>query len=207
MPRKPWYVFIQFILNLFIDVPLSWAALGREGSRVDLAEGKLWDLGQQNGRGGTDHWSFPRTSGMRCYARQENATWPLTQQRACRVGQRQWAEGREKPRGLQGCKFAQDPPQQEKSHGGGWSSSTERSQGPQPQGGTSSGPVPPLPRFRCSGQAPPSSFSPGIPEKGRMGVGPGAGGRQAQGLSRRRVPGHLSHRKGTRCWVKVAVKV
>ena len=39
-----------------------------------------------------------------------------------------------------------------------------------------------------------------------VGVGPGARV-GAQGLSRRRVPGHLSHRKGSRRRVKVAVKV
>lgn len=55
------------------------------------------------------------------------------------------------------------------------------------------------------GQASPSPFSPGIPEEPH-GWGPGQA-EAAQGLSRRRVPGHLSHRKGTKRRVKVAVKV
>lgn len=55
------------------------------------------------------------------------------------------------------------------------------------------------------GQESPFPFSPGIPEEPR-GVGARAAA-AAQGLSRRRVPGHLSHRKGTRRRVKVAVKV
>lgn len=38
-------------------------------------------------------------------------------------------------------------------------------------------------------------------------LGVGRGRCRAQGRSRRRVPGHLSHRKGTRRRVKVAVKV
>lgn len=46
----------------------------------------------------------------------------------------------------------------------------------------------------------PPCHGPGIPEEG-------GSERWAQGRSRRRVPGHLSHRKGTRRRVKVAVKV
>lgn len=53
-------------------------------------------------------------------------------------------------------------------------------------------------------QAPITGFS-GIPEKW-VGLGLAAGA-WAHGLSRRRVPGHFSHRKGTRRRVKVAVNV
>lgn len=56
--------------------------------------------------------------------------------------------------------------------------------------------------LQALGQASPPAISPGIPEETV-----GTGRQRAQGLSRRRVPGHLSHRKGTRRWVKVAVKV
>lgn len=63
--------------------------------------------------------------------------------------------------------------------------------------------VPPLP---------PSGAGPGVSSRRRQswhsrGDRGGPGGQRAQGLSRRRVPGHLSHRKGTRRRVKVAVKV
>lgn len=57
----------------------------------------------------------------------------------------------------------------------------------------------PVPCSRYSGPGT-FTFSPGIPEVTHW---QGA----AQGLSRRRVPGHLSHKKGTRRRVKVVVKV
>lgn len=123
--------------------------------------------------------------------------------------------GGRSPHRLQGQKFAWDPPRSwEKSLTTAvWMEQQHlvRSQkGHGRREGSSSGHgIPLLSCSRCSGQAPPAPSHRVLEfqrSEASVGVGPGTDD-GAQGLSRRRVPGHLSHRKGTRRRVKVAVKV
>lgn len=164
-------------------LPRGHSVSGREGSRVDRVRGAIGS-GDSSGRGGTVHQSFPRTCGTECYVGQGSAAWPL-------ILQRQGRAESKAPGGRGGARLAvgTGPRRRERRRPAVWWSSSGRA-------------VPPLP---------PSGTGPGISSRCQSwhsrGDCGGAGRQRAQGLSRRRVPGHLSHRKGTRRRVKVAVKV
>lgn len=165
-----------------------------------MGKGEAMGLeGRKMAWGVTVIWSFPRTAGTGCHLRRGRAE----------LGQRQWGGGGRSPHGLQGQRSAQEPQGQGEGPQGRMDGGAlkEGPKGPQPRGGNGSGhAAPSLAYSRYSGQTPPLlPQSPGFQRReASVGVGPGAG---AQGLSRRRVPGHLSHRKGSRRRVKVAVKV
>lgn len=161
------------------------------------AKGKPWGWRAIKWPGGNSHLVFPKNSwyGMPFAAREGRAG--------------QWGGGGRSPPGLQGQRSAQEPQGQGEGPQGRMDGGAlkEGPKGPQPRGGNGSGhAAPSLAYSRYSGQTPPLlPQSPGFQRReASVGVGPGAG---AQGLSRRRVPGHLSHRKGSRRRVKVAVKV
>lgn len=124
-----------------------------------------------------------------------------------RLGGRQWAGGREQPAdGRAGSLHRAQAAGEQATAVRGWSSGTARGLGATVTGRGPAGAVGSLLSLAQGLQ--PGTSSPSVLRLQRRGVaGPGPGGRQAQGLSQRRVPGHLSHRKGTRRRVKVAVKV
>lgn len=172
--------------------------LWRQAAEGDLGKAEAMGLeGSKMALGVIVNWSFPRTAGKGCHLGRGRAE----------LGRGQWGGGERSPSGLQGQKSAQEPQGRRRPQGRmDGRALREVPEGPGPQGGNGSGHgAPSLAFSRCSGQTPPLlSQSPEFQRAASVGVGPGAG---AQGLSRRRVPGHLSHRKGSRRRVKVAVKV
>lgn len=172
--------------------------LWRQAAEGDLGKAEAMGLeGSKMALGVIVNWSFPRTAGKGCHLGLGRAE----------LGRGQRGGRREEPFWTSGSEVSTGTPEQEKTPGQDEWKSTER--GPRAAGATGRerqrtwGPFPPF--SRCSGKTPPLlSQSPEFQREASVGVGPGAG---AQGLSRRRVPGHLSHRKGSRRRVKVAVKV
>lgn len=158
------------------------------------------------------NWSFLRAAGIGCHTGQEDAALPLTEQGDGRAGSK--AMGRREGGDLKDFMVRSQPGNHwrwEKSFRAGW----REQHGVRSQGGHS--------HREGSGSGQGSHLSPALGALARhllprhralefqrseasAGVGLGAGV-GAQGLSRRRVPGHLSHRKGSRRRVKVAVKV
>lgn len=173
--------------------------LRRQAAEGDLGKGEAIGLeGSKMALGVIVNWSFPITAGTGCHLGRGRAE----------LGQRQWGGEGKSPRGLQGHKSAQEPQGQgEEPQGRMGRRALKRSRrGHSHREGTATD-MGLLPSPAPGALARPASpvTEPRIPEKRSVGgCGPGAG---AQGLSRRRVPGHLSHRKGSRRRVKVAVKV
>lgn len=163
------------------------------------AKGKPWGWRAIKWPGGNSHLVFPKNSwyGMPFAAREGRAG-------SKAVGRRReepsWTSGSEVSTGTPGA--GRRAPGQD-----GWRSAERGPEGTTAKGRErqrTRGPFPRLLQVLWPDTASPATEPKFQRREASVGVGPGAG---AQGLSRRRVPGHLSHRKGSRRRVKVAVKV